>query len=66
MIGTCDFCGDEHQMGELIEIKGDHYCLHCRDKFADYEEVICKDCNGSGEGQYEGGTCHNCHGSGTV
>ena len=27
---------------------------------------ICPDCNGSGEGMWEGTTCHRCHGRGTV
>ena len=26
---------------------------------------ICADCNGSGEGMYDGTTCHTCHGRGT-
>ena len=30
------------------------------------EELICSDCSGSGEGQYDGTTCSTCHGGGTV
>ncbi len=29
-------------------------------------ETICSQCNGSGEGQYDGSTCYTCHGSGVV
>lgn len=28
--------------------------------------VCCSQCNGSGEGMYEGTTCHNCGGKGEV
>jgi RecJ-like exonuclease len=34
--------------------------------FADWESVICSDCNGSGEGRYEGSTCRSCGGSGEI
>jgi len=27
-------------------------------------DFICPQCNGSGEGMYDGSTCHACHGSG--
>ena len=30
------------------------------------ENPICTDCNGSGEGMYDGTTCHTCHGRGTT
>ena len=30
------------------------------------EPEICVNCNGSGEGQYEGTKCWNCHGKGEV
>jgi RecJ-like exonuclease len=30
------------------------------------EDLICSDCNGSGEGQYDGTICHTCHGGGTL
>ena len=30
------------------------------------ESVICGDCNGSGEGSYDGSTCRTCRGSGEV
>ena len=29
-----------------------------------HDEEICSDCNGSGEGMYEGTRCITCHGSG--
>jgi DnaJ-class molecular chaperone len=29
------------------------------------KEIICTNCNGSGEGQYDGTTCHYCKGRGT-
>lgn len=28
------------------------------------EPEICPDCNGSGEGMFDGSTCHSCKGSG--
>lgn len=30
------------------------------------ESVICSDCNGSGEGMYDGSRCSTCRGSGEV
>ena len=30
----------------------------------DDEESYCHQCNGSGEGMYDGSKCHACHGSG--
>ena len=30
----------------------------------DYTDEICPDCNGSGEGSYDGSTCRSCKGSG--
>jgi len=32
---------------------------------ANKKELICTNCNGSGEGQYDGATCHYCKGRGT-
>lgn len=31
-----------------------------------YEEVICTDCSGSGEGMYDGTRCSTCRGKGCV
>jgi len=30
------------------------------------EYVICRDCNGSGEGRFDGSVCHRCRGQGEV
>ena len=30
----------------------------------DDDDTICPQCNGSGEGMYDGSKCHACHGSG--
>ena len=32
----------------------------------DYMESLCSDCNGCGEGRYEGTRCSTCHGKGVV
>lgn len=63
--GMCSYCGEEFPMSKL---DSDHCCPTCQrhDDFGDDEELLCVDCNGSGEGQHDGTRCHYCGGKGTV
>ena len=69
MIGSCDCCGIEKPMSELIDRNGDIVCINCKQKLDEAEQEensvgICPDCNGSGEGMFDGTTCWSCHGRG--
>ena len=59
--------GKEGKCEARVEADGE-LCAECqadKDYYAgDYD--ICPDCNGSGEGQYEGQRCWHCKGKGTV
>lgn len=64
--GTCSYCGEEMDL-ELLD--SDNRCADCKHLISDPEGEecsICSDCNGSGEGQYDGTRCHYCNGRGTV
>ena len=50
---TIEINDEELEVEEYDEFDGD-----------DDEHDICPQCNGSGEGMYDGSICHACHGSG--
>ncbi len=50
---TIEINDEELEVEEYDEFDGD-----------DDEHDICHQCNGSGEGMYDGSKCHACHGSG--
>jgi hypothetical protein len=68
--GTCDYCGEEMDIS-LFKIQGkklcpDYVCPACVEAQSNNDYDICSQCNGSGEGQYDGTKCHRCHGKGEV
>lgn len=51
--------------GDAI-IHDDDYDPRDFDEADEIDEDICPNCNGSGEGMYDGSRCHVCKGSGEV
>ena len=62
--GACHDCDVEMDFSLLVLISGRYVCSACASKDDPEESYICQDCNGSGEGQFEGQRCWNCHGTG--
>ena len=56
---ACELCGCE--VATELADSGEHLCADCID-----EPLLCGDCNGSGEGRYDGSSCFSCKGSGEI
>lgn len=66
-IDCCEGCGemiDTDDYPDVYRRDLDNQCL-CDDCYAD-TEVLCGQCNGSGEGMYDGTICYRCKGSGVL
>lgn len=53
----------------LIQCFSEDFIQECLDQEAEdnyIQETICQDCNGSGEGSYDGSTCIICKGKGEI
>jgi len=62
-LGTCDYGGEE-VLAYLLD--RDRRCPECNDNDDLEVPELCTQCNGSGEGMYDGTRCTTCHGRGTV
>ena len=62
----CQCCGDEFAPDDKKYYENDGpICRACKDNL-DNEDAICGNCNGSGEGMWDGSTCRVCRGSGVA
>ncbi len=55
----CPECGSD----EVIKVAGLWQCEECGERFEE-DDVLCRYCDGTGEGQVDGSRCRSCSGSG--